>query len=450
MWLMGFFACLGFSLPETLEIPAPCPVDADVVFEDLDGDGRSEVWVLAQPGRLFFREGGGYERRLREWSYPPIDLEVRPIWDRNRWVLAAWDDGIWLTSEGGGDWKLAADFRGEQTFRPGLPPLRSGDWVLMPTFQGYLVAYENCVWDHLKLDPVVSLRDRAISMGFPLVDLTRSPEGLQLCASPALDSHHQRLKTWRAELAWGRWNVATSETLFPPNLDLVRHAWGDLNGDLFEDLVLLARPLRDFSLFEELTLAVILGKGDGQLDSQPLQVVHSQQNLWQEGPLVIEDGKLRCFYYKGLVRGIITVDTYSWSEDGFLNPRPHSHGWRVKKADRSVIFPNHDLDGDGCLDLLLMEQGRLLAHLGQCHGEEPFDGNQVVLLTQVDPSETLVSLTLGSETEVDVDQGIEVRENTIKAGRGLAVVHEARWHRSFIWKLEPRADGSARLTRWPR
>lgn len=116
----------------------------------------------------------------------------------------------------------------------------------------------------------------------------------------------------------------------------------------------------------------------------PLLAVETDAHLWRRvAPFFLdvnEDGRtdLVVGFQKGLNSGPMTLEAFLRMEDGSFDPSPRETTIDVKDADDTVIEYGRDVDGDGAVDLLLVDSGRILVFPG---GKAATGGKEIVAST---------------------------------------------------------------------
>jgi hypothetical protein len=135
------------------------------------------------------------------------------------------------------------------------------------------------------------------------------------------------------------------------------------------------------SFFEEKKLRVWTSGAGGAMGRAPAGQWTSEVNLWQETVMRYRDltgdgeGDLCLFYYKGLITARLQVDIYPGLGHGRFGGLIKGQKIGFDSAEREVILVDHDLDGDGLQDMVLVAEDQIRVHLrGPSAGSksEPF------------------------------------------------------------------------------
>ncbi len=169
----------------------------------------------------------------------------------------------------------------------------------------------------------------------------------------------------------------------------------DFNGDAMPDLAVLSSGFNfddsgggqgavsggGSSFFEEKKLRIWTSGTGGTMNRAPAGQWISEVNLWQETVIRYRDltgdgeGDLCLFYYKGLIKARLQVDIYPGQGKGRFGERIKGQKLGFDSADRGMILVDHDLDGDGLQDLVLVAEDQVRVHLRNASdhsGSEPF------------------------------------------------------------------------------
>lgn len=355
----------GSTAARVLEIPGYF-LRPTLRWEDLTGDGIQDIWLSDKSEEIWVYDGASKETQLRRLEYEPIGYEVKPAWVDGQWCVQAYDHGVLFRFFEDRGWQGVVDFNRLGKVRPGIQPIRLGRRLLVGTFDGNILLDGDCVLDSLQTLPSISLDAKKLKLTYPVPFVREAGEhggeGVELFAAPVEFPQHGELGIWSARPDKTGWDGRWAKVQFPQNLKVERYATGDLNGDGFEDLVVLAMPSKDISIFEELSFIVYLGKAPGEWEPVPAQVLRSRQNLWQTGPIEVTPKGIALFYYKGLIRSHFKMDLFRWNPDGFIEPKPDSLKWTLENARGDVIILDFDVNGDGFRDLILSSARGVTAH----------------------------------------------------------------------------------------
>ncbi|MDJ0838052.1 MAG: VCBS repeat-containing protein [Acidobacteriota bacterium] len=372
--MMLLIFLLGLNGPvQILEVPDHA-ASPRVHFGDLDSDGRGDIWMTDRDISLWVWDGASSNRSFKKIPFEPIGLNVKPARVGDNWRAHAYERGRVYEYIPESGWTVLVDLTEDARIRPGLEPLNAAEGVLIPTFDGYHLVDGPCILQRFDAMPAAVLNERRLVLRYPK-PTWRDIDGdgrRDLIASPVKFGQKGELGIWSAFLGESGWTSRWSRVQFPTELDPQRHQFGDLNGDGFDELTVLAMPEKDMSLFEELTLMVYMGTGHGEWEPVAVQQLKTKQNLWQTGPIEMNRKGIFLYYYKGLLRSHFKVDRYLWDESGFVKPKPISVRWTVKDGERDLIIL-HDLEGTGRKDLILSGKDGFWVYERDPNGELPFD-----------------------------------------------------------------------------
>ena len=324
-------------------------------WQDLNGDGYLDIWVRDEQERLWVWDGKSEAAQFTAIPFDPVDLLPYPVQTDGAWRAQAYDRGVLFEFDPESGWSAVFDFNGFARVRPGMQPLKLSDLLLLPTFDGYRLLDGTCVAAELEALPSVSLDAKRLMLTYPVPfpKLDQSTGRTELQSAPIPFSQQGELGVWTAQEAADGWLAQWAMLQFPESLKMERYGTGDLDGDGMDELVVLARPAKDISLFDELSFLVYLGTGPGQWNPLPHQELKSDQNLWQEGPVEVSRKGILLYYFKGLIRTNFKMDLYRWNDGGYIEPKPVSEKWKVRHGDRRAILLDFDVNGDRATDLVL-------------------------------------------------------------------------------------------------
>ncbi|CAM2005831.1 hypothetical protein [Acanthopleuribacter pedis] len=376
-------------------------LDPHATWQDLDGDGQLDLWVVdhhrrAEKNRLWAMLAGQPDR-LHELRFEPFPAQIFPRWIDGRLTAAAYHHGVLWSYQRENGWQVGHDFNQTDMVRPGIGLVAlGGDWLL-PTGNGYLVLNNGCVRHELEAPPTVDISQKTMTLTYPVPQATADAD--RLTARPIALAQSGEIRTWNAVKAGTSWRTDHQHLLFPNDLKPMRHKVGDLNGDGAVDLVILAMPSKKMSLFGELSILIYLGDGEGGWERNASQQFKSKQNFWQTGPIEMDRDGLRLYYYKGILRSIFRADTYRWNEAGYIEPKPVVTRFTLPDADRSFIKLDYDLNKDGRPDLLLQDEEGVHVFFRQS-GAKPFNKDQRrTLANQPSRGRVDVGVTIEAEFE---------------------------------------------------
>jgi len=419
-------------------------------WQDLNGDGRLDIWVSDGTEQVWVWDGASAEARFRRLPFEAISLEVRPLWSEGSFRAGVWLDGRYLAFQEGTGWSAGeggAALSGTRPglarpglarpglTRPGLDPITFGPNLLVPSFGGYRLMEGNCQVAFLPALPANHLQARRLRLIYPIPtarDLDRDGRD-DLVAAPVSLPRSGELRVWRALRTESGWDAGWQVLQFPHNLGVKAHQFGDLDGDGFDDLVVIAAPEQEMSLFEEMAFMAYMGQGHGVWENRASQVLKTQQNLWQTGPVEVGRDGITLYYYKGLIRTIFKIDRYRWDAGGFIRPKPESVKWTQKDGSRSTILTGHDLNGDGWSDLVLAGQG-IFIHYRRPDRALPFDEKPDRVLAGGDDRKFTVDVTLGEES-FSPELTARINQESIRREGRLALVSGRPGEKAGIWTM---------------
>jgi len=445
IWLIFTLAAAGADAPDRLVIPGHF-LRAEARWADLDRDGALDIWVIDALGSvdergeatLWLRDGAEPEAGFRPLRYDPA-LTPKPAKTEAGWRVQARVDGA--TFEYGEDgWAAIRDENRIAPLRPGTAPIEDGGFTLLPTFEGYWLLEDDCPAQPFAITPAVEIQKRALRLIYPK-PYRRDIDGDgrdDLLAAPVPFRQSAELRVWSALRVEAGWREQWAAVQFPPELKPLRSRFGDLNGDGFADLVVLARQAENLSLFEEMSFVVYLGSAPGQWRETPIQVLKTKQKLWQNGPVEVNRQGILLMYYKGLFKARFAIDRFRWRDDGFIDPKPVSETWRVKGGERDEILTRFDVNGDGRADLILQGREGVFAHYRQPGRALPFDEDPSVALFDdfLSRRDRKRLRRRGEEPELDsLRRGVNMRVNRARGDGSLAIVGDPATDRPMLWKL---------------
>ncbi len=432
-------AATGPTQTQTIELGTEM-LSPRVIWQDLNGDGRQDIWVVDQHRRAandrMWAALADTPNQLEELRFDPFPGKIFPRYIDQQFQVCAYSQGVLWTFANGQGWHVAHDFNQTDQVRPGmgLVPLKN-DWMLA-TARGYLILRQGCVLADLNAPPAVDISNRRMQLTYPIPQPTADPN--RLASRPIAIPQAGEIRFWTAERKGEVWQAAAKSLLFPDGLQPMRHQIGDLNGDDAMDLVILAMPSKKLSLFGELSILIYLGDGQGGWETNASQQFKSKQNFWQTGPIEMDRDGLRLYYYKGILRSIFRADTYRWNEAGYIEPKPVVARWTQPDGDRGFINLDWDLNHDGRRDLLLRGEDGLQVFYRQ-KGDHPFDKKATRILSSKTSSNSGVSIEIGADFETTTAiQGLD-QPNQLTHDKA-AFIGDAEGN-LWIWRLERSLNG---------
>lgn len=432
-------AATGPVKTQTIELGVEM-LNPRVVWQDLDGDGRNDIWVIDQhrqaaKDRLWAALAEN-PNHIEELRFDPFPGKVFPRYVDHRLQACAYSHGVLWTFADGQGWQVDHDFNQTDQVRSGMGLIAlNNDWLLA-TARGYLILERGCATAELSAPPAVDISNKRMQLTYPIPRPTTDPK--RLASRPIAIPQAGEIRFWTAEQHDDGWQAAAKSLLFPDGLRPMRHQIGDLNGDNAMDLVILAMPSKKLSLFGELSILIYLGDGQGGWETNASQQFKSKQNFWQTGPIEMDRDGLRLYYFKGIVRSIFRSDTYRWNDAGYIEPKPVVARFTLADADRGFINLDWDLNQDGRRDLLLQGEDGLQVFYRQS-GDKPFDKNASRLLSPRTSGNSGVSIEIGEDFE------------TTPAANGLNPTHQLSGHKAafisdgegnlWIWRLKRSLNG---------
>lgn len=432
--IMLFLLCFGGGRVDLLEIPG-FMTKPQARWQDLNGDGRLDIWVNDGTDQVWVWDGASAETSFHRLPFDPISLDVRPLWSEGSFRAGVWLDGRYLTFQAGAGWSIGEGGPAVTGTRPGLDPITFGADLLVPTYAGYLLMEGNCQAAELPALPANHLQAWRLRLIYPIPtarDLDRDGRD-DLVAAPVSLPRSGELRVWRALRTECGWEASWQVLQFPHNLGVKAHQFGDLDGDGFDDLVVIAAPEQEMSLFEEMTFMAYMGQGHGVWENRASQVLKTQQNLWQTGPVEVGRDGITLYYYKGLIRTIFKIDRYRWDAGGFIRPKPESAKWTQKDGSRSTILTGHDLNGDGWDDLVLAGQG-IFIHYRRPDQALPFEEKPDKVLAGGDDRNFTVDVTIDEEP-FNPELTARINREEIRREGRLALVSGRPGEKAAIWTM---------------
>lgn len=365
MLLTLIFMALG--APETtLEIDGPF-LKPTVHWQDLNGDGHIDIWIGDVTDQIWVLDRSKPNQTFQKLTYDRINGKEKPIWRDNQWRIGTFDQDSFLTFDPETGWQVGLDYTSLGDFREGFQPKNQGQQTLVPALDGYWLTEGSCVRKHFKVLPAINLKGSRLRVTYPILqwrDLNQDGTA-DLFAPPVSYQQQGYMGLWSAVQTSSGWEERNVKLQLSPELQIQQFQLGDVNGDSFQDLIVIAQPSKDMSVFEELSFLVYLASDHGVWESVASQTLKTRQNLWQTGPMEVNQNGIFIYYYKGLIRSKFKIDRYVWNEGGYIEPKPISAKWKVPDAQRDFIFLGYDFNGDGLKDLLLDGENGLQIHYRQ-------------------------------------------------------------------------------------
>lgn len=426
----------------------------EVNFSDLNGDGTLDIWVVEgsskapdQAGRIWVLDGSSSDDTFHELTHTAMGGELRPIGHGSDFWVRSYFRGQVLDYRGEHGWVLTTDFNQGTKIRPGMQPLYLEVGLLVPTFEGYELLQGDCA-DSFAARPTVDVnRDRMV-LTWPMPQ-TRDLNGdgaLDLIAAPVRSPQHGQARIWSAVREGDHWREHQCRVQFPNGEDIVTYQLGDLDGDGKDELVLMTRPTKNMSLFDEMSFVVYAGRGPGDWDPVATQSLKTNQNLWQTGPIEVDERGITFYYYKGLIRDKFRVDCFPW-KDGYLQPKPTTRMWKLKDADRGMIFLDYDLNGDGRKDLVLSDEQGLKVY-NRRNGLIPFaDDPDQVLSAGANTGGRNFEMQFGGDGEMTVQ--VSDLGGRLKGDKSFSLINRGPRMAPELWSLRQEQSGYWRLRRHP-
>ena len=413
------------------------------IWADLDNDGHTDIWVKSKDDNLWIWDGAQPEAGFTKLEYEPIGLKVRPYRFNNQWRPSVWSEGMLLVFEE--NWHVIHDVSQDAAIRPGALPVLNGNQSLAPTFDGYQLMEDTCLIKALPVIPSVNVKKRALELTWPVPEWSDvdGDGDSDIISPPILFPQHGELRVWSVFNDEGSWNPVNTAVEMPSGLEIVKWETGDMNRDDYPELVILAMPSKDLSIFEELSFMIYEGTGRGQWERAPLQVLKTKQNLWQQGPVEINRNGILLYYYKGIFRSHFKMDLFKWNPAGYIEPKPESRKWKMEDADRGFIETRFDWNEDGAKDLMLMDERGVRVYFRYNGNVIPYDENRNQLLSGINESNNSMSVNIGGS-----DMDVEIRGTGVNSARGnksMALVTGGKVPQ--LWYLIEQNNGHWQLKR---
>ena len=454
--MIPFFFLLAFQGPTadlTLELRAylRSPV---ALWQDLDGDGQPDIWVADEEGETIWVWRSGRD----EPAFLPLTLDPRlpdaePKWEAGHWYLETYADGVRFRGRTSSGWQAQPEPLDSSLRRPGMNGIRKGLLNLMPTHDGYWLFEESCLLQKFRLMPAIQLNAHSLKLTYPVPqwgDLDGDPYP-DLIAPPVAYAQHREWRIWSAIGGEAGFTPQWAALQFGGDFAMEAYQTGDFNGDGVEDLIVLARPSKNISLFEELSLLIYLGEKPGQWASVPSQLLKTKQNLWQTGPMEISEAGVFLYYYKGLIRSHFRIDLFAYQTTGYIEPKPVSRQWTLKDADRETILLDFDINGDGFKDLILRDRTALKAYIRQTTKKAPpFDPKSERILFPF-PEEKKGKKDTPDDPESMGHDSADYRtpaKNRARGHGGMALVMDENQNLR-LWHMAQAVNGYWYLRRFP-
>lgn len=329
-----------------------------LVWEDVDGDGSLEIWARTDQDELWIHDGRSDSTEFALLAKSEMFPNMRPFLDGDTFVAVAYEAGFFYRFNGD-EWRVFDDLSDQVSRNRQGFSFQQGTFVL-PSASGYLWQKPQCDPSSIAVRPVVLNQSRTWRIVYP-VPQSKDRYGANWYLPPVVDKERGTCLLQVLDVNDGYAN-RVQWVPFPYGLGIANYTYGDINGDGAMDLALLGLPEKDFSVFDELSLVVIMGDPAGGFEDHVLVSIETEQNLWQSGPITIEPGAIACHYYKGLIRSKFKRDLYLWNEGGYVEPKPKSVKWKIEEANRGAIAVDLDMTGDGLPDLILQDSEGLRLH----------------------------------------------------------------------------------------
>lgn len=408
-------------------------------WEDLNHDGVLDLWIKDVTGKIWVRDGNkATEDAFEELSFDRLNGKEKPMWYQDQWLVSTYFEDSYLSFKPTEGWQILLNYGDQLPVRQGIQPIDAGQQKLIPTIDGYRLADGPCIGQRFKILPAINLRQKRLTVTYPIPswrDLNN--DGIQDLLGPPVSFQQQGLLgIWTAQKQGTTWVSHQSKLQVDPGLEIQQFQLGDVNDDGFKDLVIIARPSKDLSVFEELSFMIYLGEDHGKWNPVPLQTLKTKQNLWQTGPMEVSKQGIFIYYYKGLIRSKFKIDRYTWDDAGFINPKPISTKWKVKDADRDFIVIDYDFNNDGMKDLLLEGEDGLQVHYRQKVNAKnlPFtESYQRFESQKYRIGNTFMSINLGGDSDFTSSETIQYR---LKKERRAALIPHGESYRFWHFKID--------------
>ncbi|MCB1050049.1 MAG: VCBS repeat-containing protein [Acidobacteria bacterium] len=411
--------------PITLPHPS---APSQTYWMDLNQDGLTDIWTQTKDGQVWVFDAAESQKGFQLCAQADRIPRGLPVPTDSGWAYVSFVDGALLKSNSTG-WDAFA--------LPSELHLRYGDraqatalgW-LIPTETG-MSLYQNDCFQTLPVSPSLTIQKRALVLRYPELEV-RDLDGdgdLDLFAAPLLLQESGEVRFFMAFNDNGSWRQKQGRSHMPLGYKIETCQVGDFNGDDQLDIVALLMPNKDMSVFDELSFTYFLGEKEGWSAQAP-QVLETQQNLWQTGPIVISPGKIELFYFKGLIHAKFRHDTYLWDEE-YFTPKPKEEGWTVDDGDRDLMIVDLDLNHDGQPDLLLSGKKGLVFYPRKT-GKQAFSEKDGVLISERVGGSDVFNISIGSNgTDTHWDSS-NIDRNQLHGRSGIAFVqngeHNELWH----------------------
>lgn len=433
---------------EAMELKIPSHLRRPIVtWIDLDGDDILDIWVREgsskapdQKGTYWVYSGAWKDSEFKPVHYEEMKGRIRPVGDGDTFWARTYDRGIILDYVESG-WVPRADFTQYDRVRPGMAPIELGSSLLVPTFSGYQMLQGDCLQATFSARPAVEVSSRKLKLTWPMPRL-RDLDGdghMDLVAAPVRSPQHGTARVWYALRRGDGWQEGSSQVQFPSNAAVAGYQFGDMDGDNIPEMMIMTRPNEELSIFEEMGFHIFTGTDIGQWEQVPTQILKTKQNLWQNGPVEMDEHGITFYYYKGLIRDKFKIDRFPFQEGGYVAHKPVSLKWKLKDANRSLILLDHDLNEDGAKDLVLSdERGMLVFHRKKGTALPFAETPDVTLKAGRNLSGRSFEVTFGDDSSFKSGyQGIAGR---IK-GKGSALVKGHGKNGPSLWRLKQEDDG---------
>ena len=440
--LSNLMYAAGVEVGATLEIPEYM-IAPSAEWSDLNNDGKTDIWVTAKDQTLWIWDGATPQSGFVKLPFEPIDMTVRPLWMDGVWRPSTWTEGMLLIFDQ--TWRVVFDVSRDGVIRPGVRPMLHQNQSLTPTYDGYQLMEETCLVQALPVTPSVTVNSKSLELTWPVPewqDIDQDGD-VDISSPPVVFPQHGELRIWSVFNDQGSWTTTNAALEMPGTLEIVQWKTGDLNGDEYPELVILAMPSKDLSIFEELSFMIYQGTGRGQWERAPLQILKTKQNLWQQGPIEINRNGILLYYYKGLIRSIFKMDLFKWNPAGFIEPKPESRKWKMEDGERGFIQTEFDWNDDGAKDLLLLDERGVRVYYRDNAAAIPFDEDRNHVLSSERTANTSMSISIGGDDMSVAIGGTGV--NRARGNRSLALVPTG--NAPQIWRFTEQENGHWQLKR---